>query len=209
MPMTSRRRTTTLGWPSLLVVAILIAGCSSGPQSQAVESTGPSAPPTAPASETPASPAPASETPSEPPSAEPTAEPTPIAIPPKPAKVTWASLGSKALGGGQFRESYRITWESPDRVAETFSVYGVTDCLRESRQNNGKPCVVKGMKIPKSALKLIAQVPGSARSVDIAWKVGEIDIGPYSAVLIRASNTAGDSIFTIAWSADVCWKCTY
>ena len=54
-----------------------------------------------------------------------------------------------------------------------------------------------------------APVPGSERSVDITWEEGEIGPGPYAAVLIRASNAAGDSIFTIAWSDTVCWKCTY
>ena len=94
-------------------------------------------------------------------------------------------------------------------VATSFTVYGVTECLRESKQNDGKPCVVKGMRIPKDTLKLLATVPGTARTVDLSWKEGEIDIAPYAAILIRASNDAGDSIFTIAWSQTVCWRCTY
>ncbi|HYO43920.1 MAG TPA: hypothetical protein VES19_12045 [Candidatus Limnocylindrales bacterium] len=204
-------RLTALRLIALLLATALLAACTSGPQSQAIESQGPSEAPAseAPASDSPASAAPPAETPSEAIAPEPTAQPAPLAIPPKPAKVTWKELGSKALAGGQVRESYRITWSSPEDTASTFSVYGVTECLRESKKNNGKPCVVKGMKIPKSALKLIAQVPGSARSVDIAWKTGEAGPGPYAAVLIRASNSAGDSIFTIAWSAAVCWRCTY
>ncbi len=65
------------------------------------------------------------------------------------------------------------------------------------------------MRIPKKVQELIATAPGSDRSVDVSWQEGEIGPGPYAAVLIRATNDLGDSIFTIAWSADVCWQCTY
>ena len=209
--MTSQTRAAAMRLLALLLASALVAACSGGPQSQATESEGPSAgPASAVPSEDPASAEPASA----PPSVAvvtpaPTAQPTPLAVPPKPAKVTWKQIGSKALPGGETRESYRLTWAAQEGVATTFTVYGVTRCLREARKYEGKPCVVKGMRIPKNALKLIAQVPGSARTVDIAWKVGEIGPGPYSAVLIRASNDAGDSIFTIAWSAEVCTTCTY
>jgi hypothetical protein len=209
--MTRPPRSTLARLSAILVVALLAGACSSGPVSQALESQGPSAAPESVVpSEPSASAEPASEAPSEAlATPSPTAKPTPVAIPPKPAKVTWTSLGSKALAGGKVRQSYRITWSSPKGVADTFKVYGVTTCLRDARKFNGKPCVVKGMRIPKGTFKLIAQVPGSARSVDIAWQVPETGPGPYYSVLIRATNTAGDSIFTIAWSADVCWKCTY
>lgn len=209
--MTSPARPAIKPLIALLLVSMLMGACSGGPQSQAIESEGPSAAAaSAVPSVAPASAVPASEAPSEAlVTPEPTTAPTPLAVPPKPAKVTWKQLGSKALAGGQMREGYRVTWTAPEGVATSFAVYGVTACLRDAKKYNEKPCLVKGMKIPKSTLKLIAQVPGSARSVDIAWKVGEIGPGPYSAVLIRASNDAGDSIFTIAWSADVCWQCTY
>ena len=209
--MISQTRPAAVRFVGLLLASALLAACSSGPQSQTTASEGPSAvPASAVPSEGPASAEPASEVPSEAVATPaPTAEPTPLAVPPKPAKVTWKQIGSKALPGGETRESYRLAWTAQEGLATTFAVYGVTRCLREAAKDAGKPCVVKGMKIPKSALKLIAQVPGSARTVDIAWKVGEIGPGPYSAVLIRATNGAGDSIFTIAWSAEVCVKCTY
>lgn len=209
--MTSPARPAIKSLIALLLVSTLMGACSGGAQSQAIESEGASAAPaSAVPSVAPASAEPASEAPSETLVApEPTTAPTPLAVPPRPAKVTWKQMGSKALAGGQARESYRVTWTAPEGVATSFTVYGVTACLREAKKYNEKPCLVKGMKIPKSTLKLIAQVPGSARSIDIAWKVGEIGPGPYSAVLVRASNDAGDSIFAIAWSADVCWQCTY
>lgn len=209
--MTSPARPANRPLIILLLVTTLLGACSGGPQSQAIESGGPSvAPASAAPSVAPPSAEPASEAPSEAPlTPEPTTAPTSLAVPAKPAKVTWKPLGSQALAGGQTRERYRVSWTAPDGAATSFTVFGVTTCLREAKQYNEKPCLVKGMKIPKSTLKLIAQVPGSARTVDIAWKVGEIGPGPYFAVLVRASNDAGDSIFTIAWSADVCWQCTY
>jgi len=210
-PMTRPTRPALARITAILVVALLAGACSSGPVSQATESQGASdAPASTVPSEAPPSAEPASEAPSEAiATPAPTPKPTPVPIPSKPAKVTWTSLGSKALAGGKTRVSYRITWSAPKGVAETFKVYGVTTCLRDAKKYDGKPCVVKGMRIPKGTFKLIAQVPGSARSVDIAWQVPEVGPGPYYSVLIRATNAAGDSIFTIAWSADVCWRCTY
>jgi hypothetical protein len=211
-PMPSPTRTAIPRGITLLLAAILVAACAGGPQSQATTSEGPATPAasTAPATGAPASADPASEAPSEAiASPASTTPPPPLAVPAKPAKVTWKLTGSQTLTGGQTRETYRITWSAAQGAAATFSVYGVTECLRYVKQFDGKACVVKGMKIPKGTLKLIAEVPGSERSVDIAWKVGELGGGPYEAVLLRASNAAGDSIFTIAWSAAVCWHCTY
>ena len=191
------------------LLAALLAACSSAPQSGVTASAGP-------ATATPSTESPTTA-PTDPPSAAPseavvTPAPTPRAtpgIPPKPGKVTFKEVGRTDLKGGMTRVTNRVTWTSPAGVATDFSVYGVTDCLRESRKNDGKPCVVKGMRIPRDALKLIATVPGSARMVDFSWKEGELGGGPYQAILVRASNDAGDSIFSIAWSNTVCWNCTY
>jgi hypothetical protein len=193
---------------ALLLVAVLLAACSSAPQSGVTESAAPpsaapTSPPTAAPSEAPtAAPSEAIATPA------PTPEATP-GIPPKPGKVTFKEVGRTNLKDGATRVTNRVTWTSPAGVATDFSVYGVTLCLRESRKNDGKPCVVKGMRIPQDTLKLLATVPGSARSVDVSWKEGEAGPGPYAAILVRASNDAGDSIFTIAWSTTVCWGCVY
>jgi hypothetical protein len=204
--------TASLRLLAIALLAVLLAACAGGPQSQATEaSEAPTATPASdvPPSTEPASAEPGSEAPSEAATPDASADASPLAIPPKPSKVTWKELSSRPLAGGLTRESYRISWTAPDGAAATFKVYGVTTCLRDEKRFDGKPCVVKGMKIPKGTLKLLAQVPGSARSVDIAWKVGEIGPGPYAAVLVRASNDAGNSTFAIAWSAAVCWQCTY
>jgi len=211
--MTSRTQTAILRWTSLALAAILVTACSSQPQSQARASEGSEAPASASAASASAAPATAGSASGPPPSeASATAgssATTATTVPPRPANVTWTQTGTEALAGGQTRVTHRLGWSEPDGAATSFTVYGVTDCLRNAKKYDGKPCVVKGMRIPKSALALIAEVPGSQRSVDIPWSEGEIGGGPYQAVLVRATNAAGDSIFAIAWSAAVCWQCTY
>jgi hypothetical protein len=191
------------------LLAAILAACSSAPRSGVTASTSPAtaAPSTAPATGAP--PDAPSTAPAE---AVITPAPAPVAtpgIPPKPGKVTFKEVGRKTLKGGMTRVTSRVTWTSPAGVATDFTVFGVTECLRYAKRYDNKPCVVKGMRIPKDALELIAKVPGSARSVDISWKEGELGGGPYEAILVRASNDAGDSIFSIAWSNTVCWNCTY
>jgi hypothetical protein len=197
---------------AMLVVALLVGACSSAPVSQVRTTALPSTASVASPSEGPASEAPGSEAPPAPtdapagtPPPGPTATP---GIPPKPAKVTFKRTGEVEVNGAM-RATSRLTWTSPEGVASSFTVYGVKECLRTARKFDGKPCVVKGMRIPKDTLQLLATVPGTQRSVDLSWKVDEVGPGPYHAVLIRASNAAGDSIFTIAWSAKVCAGCTY
>jgi len=211
--MTSRTQTAILRWTSLALAAVLVTACSSQPQSQARASEGSEAPASASAASASAAPATAGSASGPPPSeASATAgssATTATTVPPRPANVTWTQTGTEALAGGQTRVTHRLGWSAPDGAATSFTVYGVTDCLRNAKKYDGKPCVVKGMRIPKSALALIAEVPGSQRSVDIPWSEGEIGGGPYQAVLVRATNAAGDSIFAIAWSAAVCWQCTY
>ncbi len=208
--MTARTRPAPSRLAAALLVALVVAACgSAGPTSQ-VKTAPPDVASTAP-SDAPASEAPASATPTDaPPTATPAPKtPAPPSGPPdRPAKVTWKQVGSTATSSGT-RVTYRITWQAPAGQATEFKVYGVTTCLRESKANDNKPCVVKGMKIPRSKLKLLATVAGDLRTVDVSWKLGEAGPPPYWAVLIRASNKAGDSIFAIAHSEDVCWGCTY
>ncbi len=195
-------------WTAVVILATLLAACSAKPVSQATSSQAA----VAPATETPA--AATTETPASPgdsvPSSPPSPTPAPATgVPPKPGNPTFERIGSQPMKGGGPKETYRITWTAPEGVATAFLVYGVTQCLRESRQFDGKPCVARGMKIPKKTLKVLAQAPGASRSIDITWTADEIGPGPYAAVLIRATNDAGDSIFTIVHSDDVCWRCTY
>jgi hypothetical protein len=198
---------------SLLLAAALAGACSAQPVSEVTQSGGPAA--SAPTSPDPAtgSAAPPSDAPGSAqasPEATPTTTPaTNPGVPGKPGDVTWKRIKDEALGGGRHRLTFRITWTAPKGVAQRFTVVGVTECLRDAKAFNDKPCLVKGMRIPKGVQEVVAQVPGTERSVDISWKVGELDPGPYRSILIRASNDAGDSIFAIAWSDTVCWHCTY
>lgn len=195
----------TLGALAVLVVAV-VSGCSGGPVSQAGLAS-----PT-PGASAAASSGPSAEAAS--PSAAPTAAatapaPTPSGPPPKPADTTFELAKETPKGNGLTIEEYRITWTAPAGQATAFLVYGLTDCLRYAKKYDGKPCVVKGMKIAKDQLTLLATVPGEAREATVSWEVGEIDVPPYAAILIRATNDLGDSIFTIVHSEDVCWQCVY
>jgi hypothetical protein len=129
--------------------------------------------------------------------------------PPKPEDVTFDLINETPHDEGTTTLEYRITWSSPAGVATSFRLYGVTGCLREGKKYDGKPCVVRGMKIPSDALELIKTVPGDKRTTTITWNVGEIGGGPYAAILIRATNAAGNSIFTIVQSENVCFQCVY
>jgi hypothetical protein len=217
--MTARPHSTPPRLHAALLAVLLVAACgSSGPTSQVraapsdaaseVPSDAPSgeAPASAPPSDAPRSDAPPSDAPSVTPSL---GTPAPPSGPPdRPAKVTWKQVGSTAPGSGT-RVTYRLTWQAPAGEATAFTVYGVTQCLRESKKYDSKPCVVKGMKIPRSTLEVLATVHGDMRTADVSWRLGEVGPPPYWAVLIRASNQAGESIFAIAHSEDVCWGCTY
>jgi hypothetical protein len=200
---------------ALLVLAMLAGACSSGPVSQATRQTGPpsasQAPATAPPEPTlaPATEPAATPDPQATPTPKPRPSPTP-GIPPKPGGTTWTLVKQQPVKAtGRILETYRITWTSPDGAADEFLVYGVKGCLREARKLDGKPCVVKGMAIPRNRLVKLASAPGDAREVQVTYEVGEIGPGPYGTILIRAANGAGNSIFTIAHSDDVCWQCTY
>lgn len=198
--MSSRRPVASLPALALLLAGVLVGACSSAPVSQVRTTALPSTPPGPAVSDAPASSPPTvTEAPVQSAPSGPTATP---GIPPKPAKVTFKKTG-KAEVNGALRQTSRVTWTSPDGAATSFTVYGVTKCLRSSKANQGTPCVVKGMRIPRDTLKLLATVPGNQRMVDLSWKAPKTGPGPYYAVLVRASNDAGDSIFTIAWSDKV------
>jgi hypothetical protein len=195
------RRLAAVALGALLV----LGGCSSGPVSQAGVASPTAAAPAQAASTEPS--AAGSVTPSA--STAATPAPTPNGPPPKPGNPTFELVKQTPKGGGQSTEEYEITWTSPEGAATSFLVYGVTDCLRYAKKYDGKPCVVRGMKIAKDKLVLLATAPADARSITVSWDVGEIDIPPYAAILIRATNDLGDSIFTIVHSENVCWECVY
>jgi hypothetical protein len=185
---------------------VLVAGaCSAQPVSQV--SSVPDTPPAA------SAPAPESQPASgDPGSASPTTTATAssapaVAPPDKPAGTTFAIVSEQPADRGAVRQTHRITWQAPDGQATSFVVYGVKGCLRSAPKNNGTPCVIKGMRIPRDALVRLAEASGTDRSIDVTWLVPKSGKEPYAAVLIRAANGAGDSIFTIVHSEDVCVGC--
>jgi hypothetical protein len=189
----------------LAALALVVAGCSAQPISEV--SAGPDTTPgtgtaSAAAGSAPPSAVPASTAPSQPPSVAPAGAP-----PGRPTGTTFAIVSDEPADGGGVKETHRITWEPAGAPADAFLVYGVKTCLRASKKNNGTPCVVKGMRIPRDQLEQLGQAGGSDRSIDVSWVVPKSNVQPYSAILLRATNSAGDSIFAIVHSEDVCWHC--
>jgi hypothetical protein len=131
--------------------------------------------------------------------------------PPAPSGAKYRLVKETVTGPYSKLIEYRATWVEPTGYATKFRVYGLIPCLRYSKANNEKPCVVSGTTIPSGALKVIATLDGTKRSAVISWtEEGELPgPGPYSAYLVRASNQYGSSTYTILWSAIVCWECVY
>jgi hypothetical protein len=131
--------------------------------------------------------------------------------PPAPSGAKYKLVKETVTGPYSKLIEYRATWVEPTGYATKFRVYGLIPCLRSSKANNEKPCVVPGTTIPSGAVKVIATLDGTKRSTVISWsEEGELSgPGPYSAYLVRASNQYGSSTYTILWSATVCWECVY
>jgi hypothetical protein len=189
----------------MLALALLGGACSAQPVSEVTDVPQP------PTSDAPASaPVASAAPPSEAAPSDATTAPTPApanAPPGKPTGTTFAIVSEQPGDNGGTRQTHRITWQAADGAASAFLVYGVKDCLRASKAHNGTPCIVKGMKIPRNSLVQLAQAGGADRSIDVDWVVPASGRQPYAAVLLRATNAVGDSIFTIVHSEDVCWGC--
>ena len=197
-----RRR---IGSLATLVAVLTLAACSTSAVSQATS-----------LASTPASSGDTSTAPSAEPSEDAVASvapatPTsiPDAPPPKPGDPTWTLANETTDASGKTTTTYEITWTEPDGAASAFLVYGMTVCLRDEAKYDGQPCVVRGMKIDKDTLIQIGQAPGDARAIRVSWESSGEGPGPYPAILLRATNAAGDSIFTIVHSNTVCFQCTY
>ena len=194
---------------AVLLAGGILAGCSAGPVSQAttVPNDGPSAAASLPTAEPSAEPS-AAERPSVTPAPTKPA-PTPTDVPPKPGKPTFTLVSDTPRAGGGSTVEYEITWTSPTGLASEFLVYGVTVCLRDGKEFQDKPCVARGMKIPRASLELIGRAPGDARSIRVRWDRDEMGPGPYWSILMRATNSFGNSIFTIVQTENVCYQCAY
>ena len=192
---------------TLAAIALVVGACSAQPVSEVTVAPEPSTSDAA-ASVAPESGAPGSEAP--PASDAPTATPTQAAADAPPGKPTDTKLvivSEQPAANGGTLQTHRLTWSAPEGEASSFLVYGVKDCLRASKANDGTPCVIKGMKIPRRSLAKIGEAPGTDRTLDLEWVVPKSGKAPYAAILMRATNAAGDSIFTIVFSDDVCWGC--
>ena len=199
---------STRGAVGLLLIAMAMTACGASQPSSAVEDD--TSAPTTPAAAT-ASPAPSAsaETPSEEITKPPATPGTAKTVPPKPGKPTFKLVKETPGAGGSVTQEYRITWTEPKGVADSFRVYGLPDCLRYEKKFDGKPCVVRGMRIPADKLVQLGVAPGDERSINVSWDVGEVGGGPYTTILLRATNAKGDSIFTIVKSYNVCYACVY
>ena len=130
---------------------------------------------------------------------------------PKPTNTTYTQVKETTNAAQtQITEEYRATWDEPAGIATKFTVYGVTECLRESAKNDDTPCVVEGMHIPASKLTVLATATGDARSMNVTWtRYDEEGPDPYWAILLSASNPYGESKSAILTSGQVCFGCTY
>jgi hypothetical protein len=188
----------------LVAVAAILLGACNGSAGSSSPAAGPSAQPTLSPPVAAASPAPsASIAPSAPPSLGPAA-----LVPAAPSDTTFKHLKDVVAANGTTTQEYKATWTEPEGAATEFRVYGVTDCLRDSQENDNTPCVITGTEIPASKLKLIETASGTARTIGVIWTLeGEAGPGPYQAVVIVALNKAGPSSPAVVWSALVCHGC--
>ncbi len=150
--------------------------------------------------------------PSSSPSLEAVASPSPTPDPAAPAAPTNTRFvlvkATVAKDGFTTTDHYRATWSEPDGAATTFRIYGVTDCIRDSAENDNTPCVIAGTPIPASKLVLLATAPGTARTSNVTWTfTNEAGPGPYQAVLLVAENGQHASSPAILWSGLVCYGC--
>jgi hypothetical protein len=197
---------------ALLATIVLVAACSSKPVSQATEQSAAPAATAAPSASAETGQGDgAGQSPEAPPATAAPAISIAPGVPPKPGSPTWVLLDQATdTATGTITERYRVTWTEPEAVADQFLVFGVKGCLREAKKYDGKPCVVKGMPIPKDTLVQLGAAPGDARELEVEIEVpAGAGPPPYGAILIRATNGSEKSIFTIVHSEDVCWKCTY
>jgi hypothetical protein len=141
------------------------------------------------------------------------------AVPPKPVttyKVVsqkWSSSGSSSV------EVDKLTWTEPAGYATQFRLYGVKGCPNSSPKTNGQPCLVEHTKLPAKSLELIKTMSGSTRSITLTHTIpGEeceapiwcgAPHGSFGALVLRADNAYGSSVFAIVLSGDVCYDCVY
>jgi len=113
-----------------------------------------------------------------------------------------------------------VTWKTPRTSGTTITILGVTDCLSQPARlpaNGSGPCLIKGTPLPARSERVIASVAAARGSASWTWPAWG-DVGGafaadstnlYYAVVVGASNGAGQSKFTIAGSGEWCSDCVY
>lgn len=197
-----------------VVLSVILAACGAGatPTLHGRATSTPSGGPSAAASAAP-SPTDAPTTPT------PTPEPTADAKPPKPTSVKFKLINDVETETG-IQDTYRVTWKTPRTEGVEIRVYGVTECLSEPtnpKAGASGPCLVPHTRLPKRALTLIGVAPASAGRLTWTWDIIDgCDVsGDYIsradpasedeqvyAVVVAAHNTAGNSVFAIAWPGE-------
>jgi hypothetical protein len=140
----------------------------------------------------------------------------PAGVPPKPTGIHVKTLREVSYYGGGGYVKFRITWNEKAGAATSFKVIGLLRCVRESKANNNKPCIVPGTRLKSSDLQVIAKYGARVRSAVITIRLyGEVTTNAlwgnskYYGILVGAYNSHGESKLGIGRSSTVCWGCTY
>jgi hypothetical protein len=132
------------------------------------------------------------------------------APPPRPTDTTFDLLSESSDPATETDTMVFVgSWSLPEGYADRIRVYGVTNCVRESALTNEQPCVLDDTLIPPSSLQLLGTIPGTANSFKVTERSQGVGPGPWSAIVVQASNANGTSPFGILNSSAVCWQCVY
>ena len=134
------------------------------------------------------------------------------AVPPKPGDTSIEHVRTSAFRNHQARQTWRVSWATPQGYASTFRLYRLDSCPTGwTRANDGKPCIEPGMAVPMDDLIPLAIANDPDRSMTFKQVIGDGLNGPMGngTILLRATNAYGDSTFAVVGTDIVCWRCTY
>jgi hypothetical protein len=136
--------------------------------------------------------------------------------PPAPTNVAYKETAIQPTGADAPNASVRVSWKASMTAGVTIHVYAVTTCLAPAT-STGKPCVSDAMTLPKSALKLLRDVPAAKGST--SWQYVHENIGGslgvygadfyYEGIVLIAENSVGASRFVTVASSSSCYGCVY
>ena len=135
-------------------------------------------------------------------------------MPAKPTGVTFTTdveelRGPPGTDELSYRATHTVKWKAPRADGIEIRVYGVTECLSESRDpapGTSGPCLIEHMRLPASVMVLAAKAPAAAGRISWVaptfYECAGPPVGPdgqdYESVVLAAYNAAGHSIFAIA-----------